>query len=371
MRKTQGNAQEILCHRALLNLGAVMGTACLVFAAIGLAFGIKPLVFVSGSMEPGIPPGSLGIAVSTPAEEVLVGQIVSVKREDGERVTHRVLSNSTSGLVLKGDANPVADLQPYEVQAVDRLLFSFPLLGKIVIWLSHPWIYFAGGMLSAYLLYIAFLRRAGDERVDSMPEANKDVHSFQSSSSTRIEKSSARRSRMTSGMALLVVFSATLNLSTLVVPFEPTHAAFNAQAEANAGFQAVELLGPESVACARLPGDAQTVEIGWMPPREIPQEVSGYRVTVSIDGNSRSEVVDRDVLIHTLSMRTSNSGLLNAVLGLVGALVNLLVGYSHTADVSIVALYSSGWESKPVPYKIHANYPGLLVSGSRQITCVG
>lgn len=146
-----------------LNIGAVLGSLCLVFAALTLLFGVKPLIFASGSMGPGIPTGSLGLAIATPAADVLPGQVVSVVTSDGTRVTHRVVSKSPDGgLVLKGDANAVADLQPYTAQTVDKLFFNVPVLGFVAGALGQPWVYFLGGLLCAVLVYVAFLRKEGD-----------------------------------------------------------------------------------------------------------------------------------------------------------------------------------------------------------------
>lgn len=73
-----------------LTAAAVLGALCIVFAVCASVFSLTPLVFRSGSMEPSIPTGSLALARETSAVEVQVGDVVSVLRSDGSRITHRV-----------------------------------------------------------------------------------------------------------------------------------------------------------------------------------------------------------------------------------------------------------------------------------------
>lgn len=49
-----------------LTVGAVAGLICVVAATASMLFGIKPLVFRSGSMSPEITTGSLALAVQCP-----------------------------------------------------------------------------------------------------------------------------------------------------------------------------------------------------------------------------------------------------------------------------------------------------------------
>ncbi len=112
-----------------LNLGAIAGLICVLAAAASFLFGIKPLVFRSGSMSPDIPTGALALSKTTPATDLQVGDVVSVENESGVRITHRVheivsTDGATSTLILKGDANTDADISPYMVAEVDRVFFS-------------------------------------------------------------------------------------------------------------------------------------------------------------------------------------------------------------------------------------------------------
>ena len=144
----------------LLTLGAVLGALCLLAAILAVLIGAKPLVFRSGSMAPTIPTGALGIGVPVEAADIRAGDIISVETATGVRITHRVVSAEISGdsaaVTLKGDANSIPDAAPYVLQKADRVVAHTPLLGYAVAWLSSSAAVFAGGLFTAYLLYLAF-----------------------------------------------------------------------------------------------------------------------------------------------------------------------------------------------------------------------
>ena len=95
-------------HRAVetvLTLGAVLGVLCVTWAVCAIAFGLTPLVLVSGSMSPAIEVGDLAVARAVPAERVVEGDVVSVRSPEGVRVTHRVVeTHSLEGHDLAGAA---------------------------------------------------------------------------------------------------------------------------------------------------------------------------------------------------------------------------------------------------------------------------
>lgn len=144
-----------------LNVGAIAGLICVLAAAASFLFGIKPLVFRSGSMSPEIPTGALALSKATAAGDLAVGDVVSVLDQQGPRITHRIQEIvSTDGinsvLILKGDANKDADISPYTVTEVDRVFFSVPGLGYAVSWLSSPAAIFIGGALVGGVMVLAF-----------------------------------------------------------------------------------------------------------------------------------------------------------------------------------------------------------------------
>lgn len=180
-----------------LTVGAVVGVTCVLIAIAALVFGVKPLVFESGSMGPQIDTGALGVAVSTPADELGVGDVVSVTNDAGDRITHRIVGMNSNGegdaeLTLRGDANASPDAQTYRVSRADRLLFSVNGLGYVVDALQSPAAIFAGGLLVGVLLMVAF-GRGGRQRETDRAHAGGPPNECTSSSSEPKHKSASRR----------------------------------------------------------------------------------------------------------------------------------------------------------------------------------
>ncbi|MFC3965521.1 S24/S26 family peptidase [Nocardia jiangsuensis] len=147
-----------------LTAGAVAGTICLIAAAAALLFGIKPLLFRSGSMEPEIGPGAVALVRTIDAAEIDPGDVVSVRNAAGERLTHRVVAvdavtGNSATIRLKGDANESEDAQPYTVTEAERVFLHVEKLGYAVAWLASPPAVFLGGAFAGLLLAIAFLPR--------------------------------------------------------------------------------------------------------------------------------------------------------------------------------------------------------------------
>lgn len=145
----------------LLTVGAGLGTLCVVAAVLALSLGLRPMIFETGSMAPTIPTGSLGLSRTVPAASVHEGDVVSVVRQDGVRVTHRVesVSEPTGNSVplrLRGDANDTTDRQPYVVTEVQRIVGTVPLLGYVAVWLKNPYTLALQALGVALLLGIAF-----------------------------------------------------------------------------------------------------------------------------------------------------------------------------------------------------------------------
>lgn len=158
-RPARGPLSRRLGSAALTALAA-LGVVSVLAALAGLLFGVTPLIVRSGSMSPGLPVGSLALARSVPASSVVEGEVVSVVRADGSRVTHRVVASeetttSIRRLTLQGDANSVAD-EPVLVARVDRVMASAPRLGTILQALVSPPVHFAAGLATGVALLWAF-----------------------------------------------------------------------------------------------------------------------------------------------------------------------------------------------------------------------
>lgn len=160
-------------REGLLTVGALLGVLCLGLTVAGVAFGIVPLVFRSGSMSPAIETGDLAIARTVDASALRPGDVVSVVTGSGVRVTHRVVSSAPQGdrqqLTMKGDANQAPDAEPYVIARADRVLFHIPKAGYVVNAVASPFGIFVGGLYVAMMLWLVFRRRppADDDRPKS------------------------------------------------------------------------------------------------------------------------------------------------------------------------------------------------------------
>ncbi|MBY6689225.1 S24/S26 family peptidase, partial [Rhodococcus sp. BP-331] len=220
---------------AALTVGAVLGLLCIVASVAAVVFGITPLVFRSGSMAPAIPTGSLAVGRDVPAQELRSGDVVSVERPDGSRITHRVeavdsVVGNSATLQLKGDANDSVDAEPYTVTSAVRVLGHVPYLGYFVAWLSTPFAWASGALLSAALIRVAFVPRA------KTPEQG-PRHARHSTSS---------RSAVTSIAVVTVVASA---VGVGASRADLTEAAITDTAYGRASLTAGALPGPTSFTC--------------------------------------------------------------------------------------------------------------------------
>lgn len=130
----------------LITIAGIVGAAVLVCVAIGWVFGYSVLVFLTGSMAPTMPAGTAAIVERVDASAVMIGDVVTVPRPgDTLPVTHRVVSVSgvdgdpdARSLVLRGDANPTDDREPYVVREVERVLVAVPGAGHVVTVVQSP-----------------------------------------------------------------------------------------------------------------------------------------------------------------------------------------------------------------------------------------
>jgi signal peptidase I len=158
----------------LLTLGAVLGLACIILAVAAPILHVRPLIFLSGSMSPTIPAGSLALARETPGSQLRVGDVVTVPLND-TYLTHRVVQvahhDGGASLLLQGDANRKADPTVYEVESAPRTFVFVPHAGTVIAWLSRPPGVF---VLAGYAMFVvSSLRRARGRRgggADAPPE---------------------------------------------------------------------------------------------------------------------------------------------------------------------------------------------------------
>lgn len=108
---------------------------------IPMLFGCKNMAVLSGSMEPGIPVGSVVFVKAADAESIEPGDVITYRLSGDTMVTHRVVSvdKENRELITKGDANDVEDGSPVAFSAVvGKELFHVPLLGYLTIYIRTP-----------------------------------------------------------------------------------------------------------------------------------------------------------------------------------------------------------------------------------------
>lgn len=126
----------------VLTLGAILGVASILTFGVSLLFGVRPLVVVSGSMEPTLPVGSVVFSTQAAAGDIHEGSVVTVDRPRNlGLVTHRLVKSveTEPGMyeyTLKGDANSKEDPEPYKVKTAGKYVWHVVGLGYIAEFLQ-------------------------------------------------------------------------------------------------------------------------------------------------------------------------------------------------------------------------------------------
>lgn len=76
---------------------------------IPILFGYRPLIVLSGSMEPSYKVGSLLYYHEVDKEDIKIDDVITFKIEEDKNVTHRVIAIEGEKYKTKGDANTVED----------------------------------------------------------------------------------------------------------------------------------------------------------------------------------------------------------------------------------------------------------------------
>lgn len=161
-------------------VGLVTGLAVLAaFAYVALFLaGYRPVVVYSGSMEPGLPVGTLAFVESVPAEKVGVGDVITFTdpHQPGRLVTHRIVETAETrdgelAFRTKGDANLNRD--PWAIALPDqagRLAFDVPQVGY-ALWYAKTREVRMGLIVLVSGLVLVFLLQAIWRRPDPPVEA--------------------------------------------------------------------------------------------------------------------------------------------------------------------------------------------------------
>ena len=99
--------------------------------------GIQSYIVRSGSMEPGMPTGSICMVdTKYEFEKIRVNDVIAF-RMGNNLVTHRVIQMTEDGFITKGDHNEVDDgLTTTEENYVGKNIMIIPCLGYILSWIQ-------------------------------------------------------------------------------------------------------------------------------------------------------------------------------------------------------------------------------------------
>lgn len=137
---------------------------------------------ITGSMEPEIPIGSIVYVQSTPAKDVVTGDVIAFR--SGNRViTHRVVMNDVveGKFSTKGDANPVEDENRVDYgELIGVVVRHYPHLGEFLVFYSNPigkiylFLFVAcGAMLNVLASRLRARHKEWDAFVDAMEQETK------------------------------------------------------------------------------------------------------------------------------------------------------------------------------------------------------
>jgi signal peptidase I len=139
---------------------ALLGALTLLSTAAAAALDLRPLIVRTGSMEPSVPVGAMVMVRPVPSDRVEPGAVVSVVREDGTRITHRVVAVEGDGplrrLTTQGDANVDPDAEQVTAAQVDQLVLTLPFAGRLLQATQTPHALFVIGVLSGAALLRIF-----------------------------------------------------------------------------------------------------------------------------------------------------------------------------------------------------------------------
>ena len=124
--------------------GSIAAVVCLAVATnVGPKLGFEVFAIRGGSMAPAIPLGAAIVAAHTATDDIVVGDVVTIRAQNGVIYTHRVVeidaSETEHWLRTKGDANTTADGAPVPASSVVGVVdVAIPLLGFLIGLLSTP-----------------------------------------------------------------------------------------------------------------------------------------------------------------------------------------------------------------------------------------
>jgi signal peptidase I len=136
------------------------------------------------SMLPTLEPGDLVVIQSLSITQVHVGDIIVYNppcSENGFSVIHRVIQNTTSGLITKGDNNPVSDQFQHEIASgpitqgclVGKVVFVIPYVEWLVTYMPGWFSYVPTIVILVIVLILLLREEEGDDEEEKASAPNK------------------------------------------------------------------------------------------------------------------------------------------------------------------------------------------------------
>ena len=102
-------------------------------------FGYKPLIVLSGSMQPTYKEKSVVYYKEVKREDIKTGDIITFKGNKNELISHRVVSIENDSFITKGDANKVndADIVNYKDICGKNMNFNILYVGYYINFVNN------------------------------------------------------------------------------------------------------------------------------------------------------------------------------------------------------------------------------------------
>lgn len=146
-------------RKTIFVLAALTAAISPVILTSQFGYGFSPIL--TGSMQPSANAGDVYITRLVEASEIVVGDVIAVNNQvTGTYYSHRVSEvrdiNGTLRITTRGDANELADREPYMVSPIgtlSKVQYRIPLIGRPMVYLNTV----QGRQLTASALVIANL----------------------------------------------------------------------------------------------------------------------------------------------------------------------------------------------------------------------
>lgn len=152
--------------------------AVLIYLLVSLPifFGYKPLVVLSGSMEPTFKTGSI-IYYDESDKDIEVGDAIVFETSNGAFVTHRVKEVDGSRFVTQGDANDSVDPEKVELQSVKGTVLNITIawLGYYIHYINtNIWLVAVIVIILVSEFLLSNIKVKTDDKKDALEGGSKD-----------------------------------------------------------------------------------------------------------------------------------------------------------------------------------------------------